>query len=679
MKENRRGITLIALIVTILVLLILSGISISVLTGENGIINNASSAKEKTEIAEEKEMVEISAVQAAEKDVYGIVKLTSLQTSLDGNTGKGTTRVTEDEEESLLYAQYVVSGRMYEVDTEGNVEYIGGESELATKAIISANPTNDLTPRLVQNVEVTVKTLINVEDENIRLKYAWTKNETDVPTNYTTATLIGTKKRRNTTISSVDTKAGEYYLQVKVEIGKKEIYETFGPYAIKDHTTLVSCASERNSTSAFLGNTSLLRNKIESVKLVTSLEGHTIGDSNNTWDVSQSKNGRILAWYGDEDSDGFYEVTIGQNGGIMANANSSYLFNYIGYNGDNAEIYGIENLDTSLVTKMNNMFGYCRNITELDLSTFDTSNVTDMSSMFSQCQNLTNLEIQNFNTENVINMSSMFYQCQKLTSLELKKFNTKNVTNMAQMFWGCTEATFSVSSFDTSKVTNMYNMFGDCGGLDENSLSSFNTKNVTDMTSMFMGCTSLSEFDFSNFSFDNCTGMNSMFYGCKNLKSIDLTGKNFEKVTDMSQLFASCSNLTTANLSNLNTSKCANIECMFWYCSSLKTVNMSNFDTSNVTDMRGVFYECTSLTNVDVTNWNTAKVTDMQYMFFSDSGLTTVDVSSFDTSSVTVAVGMFGCCRNLKTIFVGELWDLTERFTNVIYSSGTDTVTLKGN
>ena len=41
MFESQKGITLIALIVTIIILLILAGISISMLTGENGLIKNA--------------------------------------------------------------------------------------------------------------------------------------------------------------------------------------------------------------------------------------------------------------------------------------------------------------------------------------------------------------------------------------------------------------------------------------------------------------------------------------------------------------------------------------------------------------------------------------------------------------------------------------------------------------
>ena len=57
-KKAERGITLIALVITIIVLLILAGVTIATLTGENGILTRASDAKEQTEIAEVKERVQ---------------------------------------------------------------------------------------------------------------------------------------------------------------------------------------------------------------------------------------------------------------------------------------------------------------------------------------------------------------------------------------------------------------------------------------------------------------------------------------------------------------------------------------------------------------------------------------------------------------------------------------------
>lgn len=65
MKKNK-GITLIALVITIIVLLILAGISIATLTGENGVLTKANTAKEQTEIADtiERARVDILGVQA---------------------------------------------------------------------------------------------------------------------------------------------------------------------------------------------------------------------------------------------------------------------------------------------------------------------------------------------------------------------------------------------------------------------------------------------------------------------------------------------------------------------------------------------------------------------------------------------------------------------------------------
>ena len=54
---NNKGITLIALVITIIVLLILAGVSIAMLTGQNGILTQASNSKDKTTAAEIAERV----------------------------------------------------------------------------------------------------------------------------------------------------------------------------------------------------------------------------------------------------------------------------------------------------------------------------------------------------------------------------------------------------------------------------------------------------------------------------------------------------------------------------------------------------------------------------------------------------------------------------------------------
>ena len=59
-RKNEYGITLIALVVTIILISILAGVSIQMITGKNGILKKAEEAKEKTEQANEKEKISIA-------------------------------------------------------------------------------------------------------------------------------------------------------------------------------------------------------------------------------------------------------------------------------------------------------------------------------------------------------------------------------------------------------------------------------------------------------------------------------------------------------------------------------------------------------------------------------------------------------------------------------------------
>ena len=59
-KANQKGITLIALVVTIVVLLVLAGITISLVFSENGVINKAQEANENTQIAQVREQLELA-------------------------------------------------------------------------------------------------------------------------------------------------------------------------------------------------------------------------------------------------------------------------------------------------------------------------------------------------------------------------------------------------------------------------------------------------------------------------------------------------------------------------------------------------------------------------------------------------------------------------------------------
>ena len=127
MKE--KGITLITLVITIIVLLILAGITIATITSDNGIIKNANKAKEQTEIAEEKEIIEKATVQAMGNNKYGNIEEDELQSELDKETGEGKTETSEIGEE--IEVAFIESDRYYTVDIDGNVAQIITEENTA--------------------------------------------------------------------------------------------------------------------------------------------------------------------------------------------------------------------------------------------------------------------------------------------------------------------------------------------------------------------------------------------------------------------------------------------------------------------------------------------------------------------------------------------------------------------
>ena len=84
-KQNTRGITLIALVITIIVLLILAGVSIAMLTGQNGILTQAQNAKQVTEKSAEQEKVQIAASSSRDND--GQLSFEKLKAEIENQGG----------------------------------------------------------------------------------------------------------------------------------------------------------------------------------------------------------------------------------------------------------------------------------------------------------------------------------------------------------------------------------------------------------------------------------------------------------------------------------------------------------------------------------------------------------------------------------------------------------------
>ena len=94
--KQAKGITLIALVITIIVLLILAGVTITMLTGENGILNQATNAKNATDKSEFEEQVSL-AVMAAKTNKTGSINTSDLETELNKISGAEITKSANNE------------------------------------------------------------------------------------------------------------------------------------------------------------------------------------------------------------------------------------------------------------------------------------------------------------------------------------------------------------------------------------------------------------------------------------------------------------------------------------------------------------------------------------------------------------------------------------------------------
>ena len=89
MKNNQKGITLVALVITIIVLLILAGVTIAALSGDNGILKRGSQSKVSTNIANVKDVFTTIAAEGITEyynNRYVIANATNTETDSIGKT-----------------------------------------------------------------------------------------------------------------------------------------------------------------------------------------------------------------------------------------------------------------------------------------------------------------------------------------------------------------------------------------------------------------------------------------------------------------------------------------------------------------------------------------------------------------------------------------------------------------
>ena len=209
------GITLIALVITIIVLLILAGISIATLTGENGLLTKADTAKTETSKASAKEKVQIAVMGSY--DNKGEIDNNALKTNLENVEGIDKTTIPATITDSSFSITVKVDGYEVIIEKDGEVA-VKGEN---------LNP-----PTVSSEVEEAIKKGQVLDENNpttIKDKY---ENEVKIPAGFKIATDSGTDVTKGIVIEDVsagnETTKGSQFVwiplgEVKYENGSKTI------------------------------------------------------------------------------------------------------------------------------------------------------------------------------------------------------------------------------------------------------------------------------------------------------------------------------------------------------------------------------------------------------------------------------------------------------------------------
>lgn len=129
MMKNQKGVTLIALVITIIVLLILAGVSIAMLTGDNGILTQANKSQVSTIEGNVKEAVRL-AVQAAKMDA----EQKAIESTATWRAEEHTTDVINVLKEDLKEPDYKLTGTGATITIEyTGKDYVKATNETAAK------------------------------------------------------------------------------------------------------------------------------------------------------------------------------------------------------------------------------------------------------------------------------------------------------------------------------------------------------------------------------------------------------------------------------------------------------------------------------------------------------------------------------------------------------------------
>ena len=405
MLKNKKGITLIALVVTIVVLLILAGVTVSLILDENGIIAKSKDARARwnnAQMNEEKNMGEID--KTLDEIVYNKIDPTEMYAVLysDGtlvfyqktenilNERNGATIVKQTENISDTQ-------ELSEDELKALLFWIGDQEQ--ADQITSVVIAEEIAPKSTKKLFRDLKNIENIIGLN--------------KLNTCNVTTMHDMFRNCSNLKSVDLST---FNTEKVTT----MYAMFA-YCTRIENINISSFNTKEVTnmSAMFYNCGQLKqldvNNFNTENVTTMASMFANCSNLEKLDISNWKTANVedMSW-----------MFAGEDYGNPPNTMNI------------KQIIGIENLDVSNVKTMDRMFRNCHELTSLDLHKWNVSNVEIMRQMFNSCKSLSELNIENWNMGNVTNTQYMFNNCYKLNSTITFSFDSTKITTYGGTFAG---------------------------------------------------------------------------------------------------------------------------------------------------------------------------------------------------------------------------------------------------
>ena len=385
-KRTQKGITLIALVVTIVVLLILAGVSLNAIFSENGIINRAKDAQNKMD-------------QATQNDMTGLNELDKLISSLTDKTTEETVPKI-----AMFDTGKKVRDKMYNLMPEGTISKFSYSFNISIDAIEKYNGVPDLT-------KLTEANIVSLGESSFPI-YMWAE------------------KSGKTEIRNI---YGETNLTEENEYNKRVETGTIYWWSESNSVYLNPDSSQMFAVLPYLTNIDGLKDMktdyvVDMSKIFSSIGTQLSNiDALSGWNTSKVENM----------SDMFYRWSF-TNTNSLSNVNA--LLNWdtskvkdmssmFAGNNELTDIEGLKKWNTSNVTDMHNMFGDgdssgCAFTNLSAISNWNVKNVTNMTDIFFNCIKLEDVSaISNWNITEIA--ERMFLSCSNLKTITIPSAITK--------------------------------------------------------------------------------------------------------------------------------------------------------------------------------------------------------------------------------------------------------------